>query len=279
MSDRDRGEIAIALLRDDRLENYRRAERNIDKLEASIRQEGLRTPLLVRPFRDPSHREPTVYDVIDGRRRLRALRRIHEEDAKAFAVVPVVFYKGNDVDALVMGFHLNNEREGHGPVEVGEFLRIMTNKNLKIADAAKRAGISGPWASRVLRVRNQCPEPVLKAVDQGKLPFKLAEEWADLPGDEQEKRLAQFTAALAAAEGAKGARKKAASAAGGHKVLGWRPLTNILALVQKREGDYWKGYADALQTATAQKDVPKDLQKELDEQKKRMKAMKPKGKK
>ena len=81
----------------DRLEhnpaiNSRSVQVPVDDLVASIAAHGVILPLAVRQVN--GH-----YEVIDGNRRLDALRELHHPDARAGVQVPVSIRKDNELEA------------------------------------------------------------------------------------------------------------------------------------------------------------------------------------
>jgi len=265
----------------DRLPSYRRTQGDIVGLSKSIATEGLQVPLLVRPVRSRvGGKDTTTYDVVDGRHRFEAIQAIRESDPKAFAEVEVKLYEGNETDALVMSFIANDQRHEHGPLDEADYLRMMVGRGHKLGEVAKRCGITASRASRVLAVRNKAPESMLRAIDEGKFPFSTAEQWISDGWTEArlESALKRYLETLEAAKGDKGAKKKASKEAGAFKVLGYKPLALMLDVLAPKvhESEYHKGMSDGIAVAIQKKDVPKDLQKEIEAAKARVRGMRPK---
>lgn len=273
--------VAFELLHVDRLPNYRRTMGPVNELAKSIGAEGLQVPLVVRAVRDRSKEGEgkTTYDVVDGRRRYDAIARIREDDKKAFTEVEVKLFEGNEADALIMAFVCNAERHDHSPLDQADFLRMMTGRGHKLGDVAKRCGITAPWAGRVLAARNGLEPRVLKAIDDRKLSFSLAEMWLVCSPKQQNVELDKYLEALGA--GGKGKKKAANKAVGAARVMGFKPLSLMFELVEARteKSDYDKGLGDGLAIALCRKDPPKDLLKAAEEAKKRLRQLSPrKGK-
>lgn len=261
--------VKFDLLHVDRIPSYRRTAGNVSALARSIAAEGLQVPLLVRPVRSRAGgKDLTTYDVVDGRHRYEAIVEVRKSDPKAFDEVEVKLYEGNETDALVMGFITNDQRHNHGPLDEADFLRMMTQRGHKLGEVAKRCGISSSRASRVLAVRNAAPEEMLAAIDAGRFPFSIADQWVR-DGWSESKLLAGLQKYLAAAETGeqKGRKKRAAKEAGVVRVMGVKPLTLLHTFSQKlpQTDHYWAGLSDGLAVALQLKEPPSELTQLLEQ--------------
>ena len=87
-------------------------EESLADLAASIREQGVLSPILVRPL------ESGGYEVLAGERRLRAAKIAGLEE------VPVIVKDVRDEDALVIGLIENIQRENLNPIEEAQGLRF-----------------------------------------------------------------------------------------------------------------------------------------------------------
>lgn len=124
------------------------SDKSIDELSESIQKYGIRQPLTVVP--SPSKGEK--YEVVSGERRLRAAEKI------GIKKVPCIIIK-NYSDAEEIALIENIQREDLHPIEIGEALRKILDKNtsLKNVDLARRIGVSKQYISDCL---SYCKLPV-----------------------------------------------------------------------------------------------------------------------
>lgn len=117
------------------------------ELLASIQEYGIRTDLLVRPH--PT--QPEMFEVWDGRRRLR-LGLI-----AGLTLFPCEIREMDDVEAHVMAFVLNNQRQEMNPIEEGIWILQMMERfpNVSQGDWAKKLGHGDSWLSRRIAAASQ----------------------------------------------------------------------------------------------------------------------------
>jgi ParB/RepB/Spo0J family partition protein len=256
--------IPFELISTDRFPNYRWEMGDIKSLMDSIERVGLQNPLKVRVRRGAGDdKNKTFYDLIDGRRRYTAIQRIRAKDPKQFVQVPAILFEGNEMDAYFAMFELNEQAKPHSPVEVADWIRMMvTKQNQKLVEVAQRIGISQSWASRLLKVRNQCHQDVLVAVNKNIVPFSLAEEWSEFPEDKQLVLFRKFTAV----KDETGDKKKANTAGGKKKVLSWKAIVALREAAGTVGGDYYKGYADGCSTCIGKGPVPEKVKEVIKKQ-------------
>lgn len=93
----------------------------LQQLTESVRQHGILEPLLVRPSRQPG-----VYELIAGERRLRAAKQA------SLSSVPVIVREFNDEEALQIALVENLQREDLNPVEEAEGILQLLGLRLNI---------------------------------------------------------------------------------------------------------------------------------------------------
>ena len=116
-------------------------EASISELAASIREQGLLSPILVREL------DQGGYEVLAGERRLRAARQAGLEK------VPVLIENVDDEHALVIGLIENIQRENLNPIEEAQGIqRLIDEFDFTHEAAAKAVGRSRPATSNLLRL-------------------------------------------------------------------------------------------------------------------------------
>lgn len=128
----------------------------IDELAASIRQQGLIQPIVVREV-------DGGYELIAGERRLRAVRLLRQER------IPAIVRRFSEEQALEAALVENLQREDISVVEVARaYQRLAEEFHYTQGEMAQRTGKSRVAVSNSLRLL-QLPEPVLEATDRGEL--------------------------------------------------------------------------------------------------------------
>ena len=134
-------------------------ETEIDALAASIRQQGIIQPLLVRPLAE----NPGAYEIIAGERRWRAAQRagLHE--------VPVIIREIDDDSALEMALVENLQRQDLGPIEEAEaFRRLIDEFGHTQEEIAESLGKSRSHIANTMRLLG-LPEAVREMLEAGTL--------------------------------------------------------------------------------------------------------------
>jgi ParB family transcriptional regulator, chromosome partitioning protein len=147
----------VALIRPNRHQPRRQfAEAELTELSASIREQGILQPLLVR-------KHESGFELVAGERRLRAARRA------GLTRVPVVVKAVTDDQLLEMSLVENIQRESLNPIEEAEaYHRLITQLALTQDQAATRVGKSRSAVANFLRLR-QLPDQVKESIAEGKL--------------------------------------------------------------------------------------------------------------
>jgi ParB family chromosome partitioning protein len=132
-------------------------EQKIDELAASIREQGVLQPLLVR-------RKADGYELVAGERRWRAALRA------GLKQIPAVVRSVDDHDALALALVENLQREDLNPIEEARaFRRLQDEFGLKQEEISDRVGRSRPAVANSLRLL-LLPEEVQNEIGLGKLP-------------------------------------------------------------------------------------------------------------
>lgn len=132
-------------------------EAEIESLAASVRQQGIIQPLLVRPIAD----EVADYEIIAGERRWRAAQRagVHE--------VPVIIRDLDDDNALEIALVENLQRQDLGPIEEATaFRRLIDEFGHTQEEIAESLGKSRSHVANTLRLLS-LPQAVRDLLEAG----------------------------------------------------------------------------------------------------------------
>ena len=123
----------------------------LDELAASVKEQGVIQPLLVRPV-------PTGYEIVAGERRFRAARKA------GLRTVPAVVRRMDDAESLEIALIENLQREDLNPVEESEAYRdLMEQFNYTQEELSRRVGKNRSTISNMLRLL-KLPDEVLDAL-------------------------------------------------------------------------------------------------------------------
>lgn len=132
-------------------------EAKIEELAASIRNQGIIQPLVVRPKSDG-------FELIAGERRWRAAMKA------GLARIPVVVRDASDHEALQLALVENLQREDLNPIEeAGGFRRLQDEFHWSQEEMAEKVGKSRPAIANSLRLL-ALPAEVQQQVAAGNLP-------------------------------------------------------------------------------------------------------------
>jgi ParB family chromosome partitioning protein len=136
-------------------------EVKIDELTASIREQGVLEPLLVRP-------RANGYELIAGGRRLRAAIKAGLKE------VPIIVREATDTEALQLALIENIQREDLNPIdEALAYRRLQEEFGWGQEEAAAKVGKSRPAIANSIRLL-LLPADVQQEVARGKLPVGQA---------------------------------------------------------------------------------------------------------
>ena len=136
-------------------------EAKIDELAASVRDQGIIQPLLVR-------RTGEGYELIAGERRLRAARKAGLRE------VPVIVREASNSETLQLALLENLQREDLNPIEEATaYQRLQEEFELSQEEIAQKVGKSRPAVANCMRLL-LLPKEVQQELAQGKLPVGQA---------------------------------------------------------------------------------------------------------
>jgi ParB family chromosome partitioning protein len=136
-------------------------EGKIEELAASIRNQGIIQPLVVRP-------RGSDYELIAGERRWRAAIKA------GLSRVPVVVRRANDHEALQLALVENLQREDLNPIEeAAGYRRLQEDFRWSQEEMAEKVGKSRPAIANALRLL-ALPAEVQQELSAGNLPVGQA---------------------------------------------------------------------------------------------------------
>lgn len=135
------------------------ADAELEELTASIRENGLLQPLLVRP----SKGSPDRFELVAGERRFRAVSKLEWNE------VPVVVREATDETLLVLALVENLQREALNPLEEAEGYQALTDRfGMKQAEIATAVGKDRSTVANLVRLL-KLPISIRKLVESGAL--------------------------------------------------------------------------------------------------------------
>lgn len=127
------------------------------RLLGSLAEHGQQVPIVVVALSDPGR-----FVVIDGYKRVRAIRRLHCDTVRA------TVWAMTEADALILS-HSLRQAEAETAIEQGWLLATLQASGLDQEGLAKQFGHSPSWISRRLGLVEQLPVAVQEAVRQGEI--------------------------------------------------------------------------------------------------------------
>ena len=175
--------VAVARIAPNPLQPRREfTEAQLAELEASIRENGLLQPLVVRPATEHSP-AGAEWELVAGERRWRAVRRL------GWSEVPVVVREMDDRTLLVLAIVENVQREDLSPLDEAEgYRRLMEDFGYTQREVADTVGKDRSTVANLLRLL-QLPASVQRLVTDGSLSMGHARA---LLGLEDERSMADL---------------------------------------------------------------------------------------
>lgn len=150
----------------------------LEELAASIREQGILQPLIVRP-------SAQGYELIAGERRWRAAQTVGLKE------VPVIVREADDRKVLEMALIENLQRENLNPIEEAQgYAQLIEQFQLRQEDAATRVGKSRTVVVNALRLL-RLPEPVQHALREARLSVGHAKVILGLPTAKEQQSAAE----------------------------------------------------------------------------------------
>lgn len=151
-------------------------EEKLEDLKASIHENGLLQPILVREVAGG-------YEVIAGERRLRAAKASNLQE------IPVIIKKVSDQEALVLALVENIQREELNAIEEAQaYRRLIAEFNLTQDEVAQSVGKDRSTISNTLRLLN-LPDDIQQSVVVGNLSMGHARALLSVEDPQDQRRV------------------------------------------------------------------------------------------
>jgi ParB family chromosome partitioning protein len=176
---------AIALTQIHPGENIRLDLPEISELARSIREVGLLTPLLVRPWNEdasadgplPADADGDQYRLIAGHRRHAALTALTEAGVNGFDEAPCEIRAGlTEAEMYALMLTENVQRVALEPIQAARALRLLLdlNEGMDAATLARSLGLKPAWTQTHLKLLD-LPQEVQDRIEAGDLSVTIAD--------------------------------------------------------------------------------------------------------
>lgn len=168
-------------------DNIRTDLPEVQELALSIREVGLLTPLLVRPWNDAADADGALpreadastqqYRLVAGHRRHAALRALVEAEVEGFDEVPCDVREGlTEAEVYALMLTENVQRVPLEPLQAARALRLLLdlNEGIDAATLARSLGLRPAWASTHLKLLD-LPQEVQDRLEAGDLSVTIAD--------------------------------------------------------------------------------------------------------
>jgi len=159
--------------------NLRNDYGDTDELASSISELGVQVPLTVQ--RTNGH-----FAVVDGHRRMRAIKSLLNQDSEAIKTVPVMVVDKtvNDADRVLMQITRNSGKP-FSTLEQAKVIKRLVSLGMEPAEIAQKLGRSQSHINNALTLL-QAPQSVLVAVQTGEIAASTVTQIVrDNDGDEE----------------------------------------------------------------------------------------------
>lgn len=159
----------VAMISVDRIQvlNPRdRNQRGFESIVESIRNVGLKKPIIVTPR--PGEDGQAAYALVCGEGRLTAFRVLGE------TLIPALVVEANDEDAYIMSLVENIARRKYRPLEILAGIRQLAERGYSPVDIGRKTALSAQYVSGILNLLNCGEERLLMAVEKGLVPLNTA---------------------------------------------------------------------------------------------------------
>ncbi len=168
-------------------DNIRTDLPEVQELALSIREVGLLTPLLVRPWNTDSDADGTLpaeadtsadqYRLVAGHRRHAALRALVEAEVEGFDEVACEVREGlTEAEVYALMLTENVQRVPLEPLQAARALRLLLdlNEGMDLATLARSLGLRPAWATTHVKLL-ELPQDVQDRLEAGDLSLTIAD--------------------------------------------------------------------------------------------------------
>lgn len=143
-----------------------RNQRGFESIVESIRNVGLKKPIVVTPR--PSDDNCPSYALVCGEGRLTAFRILGETH------IPALVVEASNEDAYIMSLVENIARRQYRPLEILASIRQLAESGYSSADIGRKTALSAAYISGILNLLSCGEERLLMAVEKGLVPLNTA---------------------------------------------------------------------------------------------------------
>lgn len=143
-----------------------RNQRGFESIVESIRNVGLKKPIIVTPR--PGEDGQPAYALVCGEGRLTAFRVLGETQ------IPALVVEASDEDAYIMSLVENIARRKYRPLEILAGIRQLAERGYSPADISRKTSLSAQYVSGILNLLHCGEERLLMAVEKGLVPLNTA---------------------------------------------------------------------------------------------------------
>lgn len=143
-----------------------RNQRGFESIVDSIRNVGLKKPIIVTPRSDEDGQP--AYALVCGEGRLTAFRLLNETH------IPALIVDASDEEAYIMSLVENIARRKYRPLEILAGIRQLAEKGYSLAEIGRKTALSAQYVSGILNLLNCGEERLLMAVEKGLVPLNTA---------------------------------------------------------------------------------------------------------
>ena len=210
-------QLALDKILVDESKNLRRFApdvKEIEKLANSIRDNGMISPVLVRPLSEPV--EGCTHVLVAGYQRLKAIAHLNEsghhinEVSASLKDIPEGEGTQEEKDAVqsrkfkILNLKENLDRSEISYIDAAYAIKELQDSGMTNMDIAKEFGKSGAWVGYVVKMLGLRAE-ILKKIHSGIINFRLAKTLPELSEEEQDARIAEVESG--ASTGSQAAKK------------------------------------------------------------------------
>ena len=153
-------------------------ESALAELAASIREQGVLEPILVRPV--AAGRDGSEYEVMAGERRYRAAK------LAALTSIPAIIRQASDEEALQIAVVENLQRQDLDPIDEADgFKKLLSEQRCTVDALAAKVGKSAAYVRGRVKLA-ELPKTAKEALRSGKLPLSIALLVARIPNAKQQ---------------------------------------------------------------------------------------------
>ncbi len=133
---------------------------------------GLKRPITVTRRLEA---EGAFYDLVCGQGRLEAYKELGQVE------VPALVVSADPEDCLIASLVENCARRQHGAIDLLQDLQLMQERGYSTTDIARKTGLSADYVANVIRLLKNGEQRLLRSVESGTIPMRVAMDIADAP--------------------------------------------------------------------------------------------------